>query len=39
MNDETSTRTPPVTADAGTRADRAATDGQPRREGAVRHRR
>ena len=36
MSDETSTRTPPVTADAGTRTDRAGADGQPLREGAVR---
>jgi ATP-dependent Lon protease len=36
MTDETSTPTPPVTADAGTRTERATADGQLRREGAAR---
>jgi ATP-dependent Lon protease len=36
MTDETSTPTPPVTADAGTRTERATADGQLRRESAAR---
>ena len=36
MTDETNTRTPPVTADAGTHAERGTANGQTRREGTVR---
>src|SRR5271169_3130184 len=36
MNEETSTNTPPVNADAATRVDGAASGVQPRREGAAR---